>query len=176
MRLISFVVATVLSLASVAAKADTLHFTFQGTEQTGFGGTATGTGSFSFLGSPVNLSKAGLSQFSFTDTLNVTNIGSSTFTYSLSDLTSFSAVLSGDNLIALSLLTGATPGTAGNFAPEYFHVTSLAPGGANTGSSGILTFLGQVSPVTAVTPEPSSFALLGTGLLVVVGKTRKRLA
>ncbi len=34
----------------------------------------------------------------------------------------------------------------------------------------------DVNPTTAVTPEPSSFALLGTGILGVVGVMRKRLA
>jgi hypothetical protein len=178
MRLSSLVkvalVAAALFSANLVARADTVNFVFQGTEQTGLGGTATGTGTFSFTGSPATLGLSELTTFSFADTLNVNGFGSSTFTYSLADLSSFSAVLSGDTLVSLSLSTIEVPGTSGGFAPESFSVTSLAPDGASTQSGGTLTFLGQASQVSAVTPEPSTLALFGTGILGLAGMARRK--
>jgi hypothetical protein len=42
--------------------------------------------------------------------------------------------------------------------------------------SGSLTLISSVDPPSAVTPEPSTFALFGTGLLSLAGVVRRRLA
>jgi hypothetical protein len=42
--------------------------------------------------------------------------------------------------------------------------------------SGSLTLISSVDPPSAVTPEPSTFALFGTGLLSLAGAVRRRLA
>ncbi len=49
-------------------------------------------------------------------------------------------------------------------------------GGQGLGSANGESFFGEATPPVAVTPEPSSLALLGTGILGVAGVIRKRLA
>jgi hypothetical protein len=98
----------------------TIDFTYSGVDTTGIGGTSTGTGSFSFgvpsSTSSINLNN--LSQFSFSQTTSVP-VGTSSFSYTQADLTSFSL-----NFANLSLNTNAVGGTDSTFYPESFSVTA----------------------------------------------------
>jgi hypothetical protein len=108
MRLGVFVSALVILSGSLVAHAATIDFTYTGTDVVGgTSGPISGTGSFSYAGSPSSLTEAGLTSFNFTDTFNIAGFGTGVFDYSLGDLTSFSATLSGNILLGLSLTVTA---------------------------------------------------------------------
>lgn len=178
LRLLSSLAALVVISAGVAAHADTVQISFDGTENTGIGGSAVGIGSFSYIGSPSALSLSQLTGFNFTATVQATNFPVTVFTYSLSDIEGFSATLNGDVLTSLILLTDPAASSSDRYGPESLFVYSLLPEGAFLGgvpygnAPQVENFLGQVSQ----TPEPSSVALLGTGMLCLAGMVRKRSA
>jgi hypothetical protein len=182
-----FTLATLL-IASRTAHADTVDFGYTGSSMFE---DVTGSGSFAYSGSPSSLSLANLTAFTFTQTI-IDHNGpptTSTFTYSLVDLTSFSATLSGNTLLTLSLETDLNFGTNPNYFAESFTVTNLGAGGSSTHSytpygpgnepftfllsTGQVTQTGNPSSVPSV-PEPSTLALLGTGIFGLAGAGRRK--
>ncbi len=152
-----------LAFGANLTRATTLNFSYSGRDVTGSGGSSAGIGSFSFSGAPILVSLADLTAFAFTQTTTLpVSPGTSSFTYSLSSLTSFSLSLSGGLPATFSLHTGLSPGDNPLFASESFTVTGLGPTGAFTGDP-----IGGPLQVGSVnfTPEPASAALIGIGLV-----------
>jgi PEP-CTERM motif len=175
--LATFTLATLL-ITSRSAHADTVNFSYAGT---GPIATVTGSGSFVYSGSPSSLTLASLTAFTFTDNIDSLN-HSSSFTYSLADLTSFSATLSANTLLTLSLQTGFIFGSDPNFAAESFTITNLDALGSSTHSPPFdlptpnITSTGQVTETGSVSsvPEPSTLAMFSTGILGLAGAARRK--
>lgn len=173
---VSILLPLTLTITSRAAYADTIDFSYTGSLPSPVISVA-GSGSFSYSGSPSTLTLASLTAFTFTDTI-IDGSQSSPFTYSLADLTSFAATLSGDTLLTLSLQTGFESGTNG-FIPESFTVTNLGVGGASTDSTVVPSSAGQVTETgsssdASPVPEPSTLALFGSGILGLAGAARRK--
>jgi len=151
---------------------ESIKFTYSGVDINGFGAISSGVGIFVF---PIGLKTITLSdlvgfQFFQTTTLLGDNPVSSTFFYTLTSLTDFSAVITGTVFTSsLSLNTTETTGSNPVFAPESFHIISLTPQGAFTATGGTTLTQGTAQLV----PEPASIVLIATGLLGIASRTRK---
>src|SRR4051812_40660387 len=179
-------VAGVMTMCSVAPSWAELIYDFTFFAPTQQGLSASGGGNFTILDKPsVDLSD--LTSFFF----DVTVTGSGQpgiFVYTLSDVASFSAILSSGSMTSLTLLTNSVSQANGdNLLPRAFSVSSLGPDGAQSFvclaalCPPVTTLIGTITvglksipePVT----EPASFALLGSGLLaglLAIGVIRPR--
>ncbi len=188
MRFKLLVAAAALLSASLAAHADTANFDFTYSSTSGDVAGETATGDGSFLVSYTPGSRTGtLSAFSFMDTID-SSVGDSTFLYTgLGAVSSSSIVLTlGGDIARATITTDRVFGTDAGFGSVDFTLQdiggtiddstsagTLAPDSlaGNTTGGGTVTLVG-----TAVTPEPSSFFLLGTGLLGLAGVMKRRFA
>jgi hypothetical protein len=166
-----FAVANSVGLEGVA-------FTYSGVDVEEIGAVSSGFGFFVFPSDLKTVSLSNLVSFEFFQTTTLLGIDpsgnvSSTFSYSLANLTDFSAVITGTVFTSsLSLDTTATAGTSLVFGPESFHIISLSPNSAFTaaGNTGNNTLtLGSIQLV----PEPTSILLFATGLWAISGRIRK---
>jgi hypothetical protein len=153
------------------ARAGMISFTYSGTDASGGPQTSSGSGSFSFADSPTSLGLGDLTSFTFSQTTIDPGTGTSTYDYSLSDLTAFKATLTtGGLLTGLNLTTDVIVGSNPDITSQSFVVTSLATNGASTFSlGGGHLQVGTVTPTTTAAPEPASVTLLGLGSLGLLG-------
>jgi len=192
MRLKFFVAIAISLCVCLIARADTSTYNFTYSSTTGevAGETANGTGSFTVSYS-AGTRPGTLTAFSFTDTIDSSE-GDSTFLYSgLGSVLSTDIVmtLGGMDLARLVIITKSIFGTDAGFGGVDFELESLAstvsgstsyegsgaaPASAagNTSGGGTISFISQ----TIVTPEPSSYLLLCTGLLGIFGSMKRRFA
>jgi hypothetical protein len=142
--------------------ASTYDLFYLGFDQTGEGATISGSGSFSYAGTAASADISQLTGFTFSQTASVPDQGSSTFTYSLSNLTNFSfkeqlTPSFSINGTTLSLRTNPVGGSNPNFFPESFVVQAggLSVGTGQTFNSfGTLLSQGSLN----VVPTPGTVA------------------
>lgn len=170
MRSKMFMAVLVLLSSSLAAHASPITYNLTLTANAGsaFGGT----GVFTVASAPVS---TGVSTFTTTTGLSVLSFLIDGQTFNLSNANSGSNPLvqfvNGTlNDITYAGQTGVNPNrfafqSTGAYVFYYNNLQSVSTG----------TFTAALAPV-AVTPEPTSFALLGTGLLGMAGVLRKRFA
>jgi hypothetical protein len=178
-----FILSLVLAAVCDIAAAGVINFSYTGSN----GGTfsADGSGSFSFADSPSSLDLSDLQSFAFHTTFSDTAGGTTiiVFDYSLSDLLSFSATLSGANLASIAFSTRAIFPTSAIFPcddcdplPASFILTSS--GGAQ--GSTCFGFPGDDNPCVitrgtiTVIPEPATVALFILGLSGLALTRRRR--
>ncbi len=161
----AFAALALASLGSTAALADTFSFSFGTAGVTAFNGSGTLTGSLTAPG-----------QYRITSVTGTTNTGNGTNRV-ISGVDGLNAFEGNDNILYM---------TPGSF---FFDDGGLSYGLANgamvnlfLGSGEILqrvsgVTVSQSAPisVTAVTPEPSTLLLMGTGMLGTLGVLRRRL-
>lgn len=173
-----FALAALFAGTCSVATAGLISFSYTGNS----GGTLSGvgSGSFSFVDSLLSLTLADLQSFHFGITEHDTADNSTlVFNYSLTDLVSFSASLSGGNLISLALATKYIFATIVDYPQcgdceafsQAFVVASIASNGAELricptfGQAGTCSNANTFSRGSVASlPEPATLALLGLGL------------
>lgn len=168
--------AAALALTAIAsvASAGTVNFTFTGSAY----GTASssGSGSFTFSGPGPLIGLSDITAFSFTTSRDIPSLGfTSTYTYGLSDLNSFTGNVDvSGNLYSIVLVTNAVNASSTNGAagPLGFLMGSTTTG-ALFYLDGEYTLDVQGSVALTSVPAPGAMgALAGAGLLAARRRRR----
>jgi len=193
MRICHLAITACLTLLSLPAFADTTY-TYTGNDFTGAGTPYTFsdsvTGWFTVaspLGNIPILSRVDFISFSFTDGVQtITNLNYDETTSAIAVGTDSSGDITSWNIVAVPITNSAFDLvetrnlTVNNFlvvGDEGEFNLNIPGGGEGTNLSDPGTWTSSSSdPSPSTTPEPSTFALLGTGLLGLAGIARRRFA
>lgn len=172
MRLLTFALAGLFSCCSLAHAdilGDTVHVQYDYPDMSSDFGDV---GNFTV---PSSGNAFGLANFTLSaNQILVTSATSQDFVYSAFNGLEFDDI-SGDPMIVNAVLDPLSTYTAGvvSFTSNAVFL-NLSNSHADAGQTAIIDLTFATPPPSAVTPEPSSIALLGTGLLGVAGTMRRR--
>ena len=171
------------TLVPTVAAATTISFTYDGVGEDTPDVVSHGNGSISFSGTgTLTLADVTGFQFAQTTTINDPSLtGSGTFSYGITDLTSFAGTFANGAFAALSLATRPVMDPTGYlddqaFAVDYRSTSTNSLSASTLFDDGDTATQGTIGLAAAAVPEPAGWAMMILGMGVVGAALRRRQA